>query len=274
MINENPDMVYDIERKKTYKWTDRDAYAFGYLKGKIYVSDWAKKHSEIDDNYKELRHAYEREDFKFAGRIWIKGKVMSFWKYPSPNKIESIFNDLKKEMKIKNKKDIGNFKDWKIEIKVKRDEIVVPIEQFKNLGSNKIKQRSSKEAGQAHVISPVAKGKIAKPKGWGSQKKIGGLSQTWYHQIRTTSENIEMKKSELKNIIKEEIKSIINEKETIYVVTWQDRNYKVFQKFFKDDKNGAPENGLKKAKRFMKQLEDKDAKDDYGLYRTISLGIK
>jgi len=76
-----------------------------------------------------------------------------------------------------------------------------------------------------------------------------------------------MKKSELRRLIREEL-------EPTYIITWIDRDYKKHQKIFKDKPNGAPENGLKTAKQFMNKLQDKDAKNNYGLYRSISLDIK
>ena len=63
------------------------------------------------------------------------------------------------------------------------------------------------------------------------------------------------------------------EEETIgdYEVVWVDRNYNEFSKKFKNDPLGSPENAEVKAKKFIKSLEDKDKKSEYGLFRDIKL---
>lgn len=95
-----------------------------------------------------------------------------------------------------------------------------------------------------------------------------------------------MKKSELKQLIREELdklgegkndnpmcksKYLKEGKVGEYTVVWTDRDYKEHKKVFKNDPDGPPENGLEKAKEFKKKLEDKDKKDKYGLYRSITL---
>ena len=67
-----------------------------------------------------------------------------------------------------------------------------------------------------------------------------------------------------------EVFGTVNE-DTKYEVFWVDRDYKSGTKEFYDDPQGAPENGLKKAKLFLKKLEDKDKKDRYGLYRDLGV---
>jgi hypothetical protein len=56
-----------------------------------------------------------------------------------------------------------------------------------------------------------------------------------------------------------------------YTVVWTDRDYKNHKKVFYDDEKGAPENGIIKARKFAKKLEEKDKKDPYGLYRSIEV---
>lgn len=56
-----------------------------------------------------------------------------------------------------------------------------------------------------------------------------------------------------------------------YKVTWVDRNYKEQSKTFADDPNGPAENGLVKARKFKKTLEEKDKKSPHGLYRSINI---
>jgi hypothetical protein len=83
-----------------------------------------------------------------------------------------------------------------------------------------------------------------------------------------------MKIRNLRQLIREEISKIIEEETPKYdewVVTWTDRDYKEFSKKFTHDPSGPPENARKKAEKFKNQLEDKDKKDQYGLYRSINV---
>jgi len=56
-----------------------------------------------------------------------------------------------------------------------------------------------------------------------------------------------------------------------YEVVWTDRDYKQHSKVFKNDPQGSSENAKMKATKFLKSLEDKDKKSEYGLYRSITL---
>lgn len=99
----------------------------------------------------------------------------------------------------------------------------------------------------------------------GKDDKISNLLSK-YRKI-----NREKNLSELK-LIKDKNYGYLKEgKVGEYTVVWTDRDYKEHKKVFKDDPKGSPENGLKKAKEFKKKLEDKDKKDKYGLYRSITL---
>ena len=52
-----------------------------------------------------------------------------------------------------------------------------------------------------------------------------------------------------------------------YEVVWTDRAYKDHHKIFKNDSQGAPNNGEAKARKYAKQLESADSKDKYGNIR-------
>ena len=81
-----------------------------------------------------------------------------------------------------------------------------------------------------------------------------------------------MKKSELRQIIKETVSEVLNEEAGIYYVRWVDGNYKEHVKKFKDDPGGAAENGLVKAKKFAEKLNAQDKKAGYTLYRRVEVG--
>ena len=54
-----------------------------------------------------------------------------------------------------------------------------------------------------------------------------------------------------------------------YEVVWTDRAYKDHHKIFKNDPQGAPNNGEAKARKYAKQLESADSKDKYGNIRGL-----
>ena len=58
-----------------------------------------------------------------------------------------------------------------------------------------------------------------------------------------------------------------NENSGNYEVVYQDRNYKIVRKVFKNDPQGAPENARKKAQAYAAKLDKQDKADSYGLIR-------
>ena len=69
----------------------------------------------------------------------------------------------------------------------------------------------------------------------------------------------------IKQVIKEETSN--GDFKVVYV----DRNYNQFEKKFKNDPSGPPENARKRAEKFKKDLESKDEKSSHGLYRSIEI---
>jgi len=92
---ETPDEIYALDPVYDYyksiaKWNDPDAFAFGILDGKMFLGNPAETHVEYTlrlklrkevntDGNSRLNHVY-------PGRIWIKKKLISFWKYPKSRK--------------------------------------------------------------------------------------------------------------------------------------------------------------------------------------------
>lgn len=94
-ITESPDMITvgpsdnESKHKKLWQWnTGGEAFAFGYFKGKMVISQEGGKHDETI--------AHDRDRFKFPGRIWTKKKVISFWVYPTLSELKKVLKDLEK----------------------------------------------------------------------------------------------------------------------------------------------------------------------------------
>lgn len=82
-MNENPDYV--INNIANYK-SKNNNYAFGYYNGKMLVGN--KTHYDI------YSLDITRDEFLYAGRIWLSEKIISFWDYPDKNIIKKVIDDL------------------------------------------------------------------------------------------------------------------------------------------------------------------------------------
>ena len=110
VLNEHPDGIrIKATQERIADWSEGDARAFGYYKNKMYVSDTRGAHFEILDNYKgeenidpkDYQRRIGREYWKYAGRIWTKLKIVSFWDYPPLGQLKKTLQDLQKELKSK-----------------------------------------------------------------------------------------------------------------------------------------------------------------------------
>lgn len=184
-IKESPDTIGSIN----LTWEDDGAVPFGYYKNKMRVGPEYETHYDISDLYDDMNgdvyDSPERNDFKYTGRIWVDYEIISFWKYPTPNKMEKVWNDLVKEMKKIHKINIGNYNKYKLE--TPKGKLIKLSEYIKT--AKKLLKRSSSDLNQQHQLSPVAKNKKI-PKGVGSKKYPAGMPYTQYKQMTSTSENI------------------------------------------------------------------------------------
>lgn len=141
-VKESPDKIYvgHGERKKKYVTDYRasDAYSFGFDGNIAYVSprpglvhwelgkilmdpdligdsddeDVIKVASEFEDVIN-----YTRDDFDYAGRLWEKSKIISFWEYPPFGELKKVLKSIEKEFNRINM--VGkkiNIMQFKIEI--------------------------------------------------------------------------------------------------------------------------------------------------------------
>ncbi len=118
LITESPDTVWYKDKRgssRKVEYQDADAKPFVVKINddhtevlEIFVGPYGRTHSSI----KNLRS----DGKAYAGRIWKKHKLMSFWVYPNEILFVSIVKALEKKLKTK----IFN-NDWKIEIIKSRD---------------------------------------------------------------------------------------------------------------------------------------------------------
>ena len=110
---ETPDNTDVKAWGKSLTYETSGAYAFGSGdNGEMYLSAENDSHAEIgkninSDNYnldiinKYDDAPYDRNLFKYPGRIWIHDSIISFWLYPdSIEELNKILIDLNNEFKI------------------------------------------------------------------------------------------------------------------------------------------------------------------------------
>jgi len=220
-INESPDTVCststlkpNAEGKYIDSWTcapdtskmaeycNYDARAFGIVDVQKYLDEPVHDYGKMWVSERTYWHRYGgRENFKYAGRIWLEKGIISFWEYPPPEKMNEVIELLAKKLK-----DVGEFERNKIStIKKKLGEFLIeiidsgegddktrnvwrkdgkwqdysdnPIEKFKtkfikiNQYSNltNIQQMNPEDTIGDHTVSPMNKGKRSVPHGFGSK---------------------------------------------------------------------------------------------------------
>lgn len=200
LLKENPDTVYlplDLQKKLSMsgheiRFNSGDSYVFGYWNDHFIISDIA------GDNHLFLRKSIpadllqkykgpapiNRDDYKYAGRVWKDYKIISFWDYPSKSDLRKVMKDLKKSGIPINDK-------WYIEVidkkgkyeapKLDKDRAPYEWKRWSTKGG-KVKLVPIKDyigseeqlnKGQLHALSPMLK-RTDVPAGWGSRKKVPG----------------------------------------------------------------------------------------------------
>ena len=194
-MNESPDGVSGLNPYA------KDAFPFGYYKGKFYFTrrdkpgerdiqtHWGMGDAFIDDR----RGSYEwRNEFKYAGRIWVNWNLFSLWKYPTTkNGWKKLTDDI---VRAFSKFGISK-SNLHVELKTRSGNKAVKLQDVLDKFDSKtskpdIGQRSSSEMGKAHVMSPLAKRQRNVPTGVGSKKRPAGMSYSKWRQMMSTSESI------------------------------------------------------------------------------------
>ena len=113
LITETPDTINYTVKGKTnpYYYSRRDAKPFF-----VEVNDEHTKVTQLHigsygSSHFCIKTSYDVENPTYAGRLWLKLKVISFWVYPNDKLFVSIISALEEKLKIK----IFN-NDWKIEV--------------------------------------------------------------------------------------------------------------------------------------------------------------
>jgi len=166
LLTENPEWV-TINYDK-FSFGDSEARAFAWYKGKLYVgensTDWHYSLVPRDVKKKKADKDYDyisRKKLEYPGRLWLKEKIMSFWKYPPESKWKKLMKELGSHSNI-NTNLLS--KSWRVEIvpnkngkpiKVRdtdwNDRVSVLIPTLKYGGSD---ERTAKELALIHVLSP------------------------------------------------------------------------------------------------------------------------
>lgn len=250
VINESPDEWY-AENGRSINWRDGDPVVFGYFDDVMYTSlepneHWQKRkepwtHSSLGDwiedsiyegdipepaGWQANTQPITRDAFTYPGRFWLDKLVISFWEYPKNAKeLDKTIDDI-------NKKIGPNYKiddDWEIDLGLSdfRSSKLAQIGSYKSS-----KEAKPADKGQAHI----AFGKHGNvPAGVGSKFKYKnqqpGETVAQMRARLKTSENKSdtMKKSELQEIIREEISKVLNKNQ-------QNQLISKFQKWVGKDK--------------------------------------
>jgi len=169
---------------------ESQAYAFGMVDYKMYISDQAQTHynifdeEEMEELKKKLGQYTSRLVFTYPGRIWLNDKIISFWFYPTTNEV--LHNIILKLEDVLSKKlnksiTIWNDKEFQIEIIIdKKNSLVnksssygdwapsydkikklIPLKLFKSLANV-----SKEELIKNHIQSDKKK---VVPSGYGSK---------------------------------------------------------------------------------------------------------
>ena len=172
-INESPDWAAFINEKgerELLQWDLPGAYAFGYYKDKMYISPETKGHGSMGPEDERKTKFFNRNDFKFPGRIWTHQKLISFWIYPTKKELDKILIDLSDFINV-------HFDDpeWRIEI-IDEHMVYQNVSISEYTGS---KETPYEDLSRQHIISPLLKPKKEVPQGFGSKNPSYQSKRAW-----------------------------------------------------------------------------------------------
>ena len=164
---ENPDRIF-TDDERILLWYTIDAYAFGYFEGKFYVGE----NKIIHENMPVLKDGklitIKREEFLYAGRIWINHKYITFWDYPDKDQMNKVLHDLEVKLHI----NIIDDPSWKIELANNEEgEVIIKLQDY--IGSP---DQDSTET--RHLLPPGAGKKEVFP-GYGSKNPKYQSKRQW-----------------------------------------------------------------------------------------------
>lgn len=186
-LYESADSIKIPQQKVDVHFRDDDAYAFIYLdeKDALYLSGPGMSHGDMIlahvrkeqakqpekdfwDLKAELGFEYDdnSEDLGYHGRLWLKPKVISFWKYPSVGMFQTILSKLKEQ-------GVSIDETWRIEVKLPDREAslyinttLIPIGEYVDEWVDEAKSSITQEEldmlRELHTMDPIAKAKLPK----------------------------------------------------------------------------------------------------------------
>ena len=223
LLTEDPDTVYDSEGDIKVEYEGGQEFPFGYNKseawirdefgfsnkqtnkrldfaGKMRIGELGQTHGEIENLYTHYNEyaGNDRPDFKYAGRVFLDEKIISFWEYPEPEDLEKVLHDIENETKRIINKGMGDdvadieFDDsWTIDVDVEDESdsytgTQIPIKDYTGQTEKEKERAAAKAQAIQHALPPgdPRKEKRIAP----AKRKRSGMTPTQYHQFICTSE--------------------------------------------------------------------------------------
>jgi len=168
LILESPDSINDWDNKIFLSWNGNDATPFIYYKDELLIAKPGQRKTHgvlLKQNLDLSLSEIDNDDKKYPGRIWVKNKYISFWKYPENNKkMIEVLKDIESALNIR----IINDNNWKLEIwenETLSDELESSFIHPKDFEKSKDRKEID------HIISPMLKNKKSVQKNIGSERK-------------------------------------------------------------------------------------------------------
>lgn len=186
ILNEDPDRLGTKIDGKHPDFSNSDAVSFCFKKGKAYLGYKVTHPEIIIDNDELLKMAYTnaklrrfftkngkpisknklindltmdwnaveaiRKFFDYAGRLWTKSKVISFWEFPEKNEFLRLIAELNSELK-----GVKIDKTWKVEVINDKDQdVLIPITKY---DGERLSSKKKFDMSKLHTMSPKDKKK-------------------------------------------------------------------------------------------------------------------
>lgn len=213
VMTENPDTTTN-DKGVRIGYGQNQAYPFGWsVGGHCWVGLPKGNHMDEDSwnkkGFRGIKHTLpdkfvSRSSYKYPGRMWIKDKIISFWKYPENlKKLKQLITDLEKTRKVK----IWN-NGWKIEVpgqqkKTKETELI-PVEYFGHKKDYYQAKWDKKTYEKQHILSPSEKDpdrKIWQKFIKNKPKNMSTAEYKWLKSKYRYTENINNNNNNKKSII-------------------------------------------------------------------------
>jgi len=200
---ENPNSVYLEKYHEAIDWSQVKTLAFSYYCGMMFIGSGRSTHDKL---YKELKIKDELAEKrhgrgKYAGRLYMSSKIITFWEFPETNEIlMKLLTDIEEETSIhfnnswtvevplfiKDSDHTAYWGDWYPKQSAQK---FVPIDKY--VGGV---MRSEEEMQQKHIMDPIEKEKQKKlnpvAKGFGSDRTAWDSPHNIeYRQKQITSES-------------------------------------------------------------------------------------